>query len=227
MLMAAIGDIHGNAPALDAVLAAVDEAGIQTVVNTGDIVVGFPFCNEAADTIRTRAIPSVQGEMDRLVARFLRKAEKLRETWSPHEFETLQWTYDHVRGDVIEYLSGLPRQLRLTLDGISVFVCHGSPGSSVVALEKNDSLDRFRRNREIANTSLIFCGRTHDPFVKRVDDTLFVNPGSVGIPGDKGPRAYYAIINTEEEPSSAEIASVEYDMALLDERLREVGLQRP
>jgi predicted phosphodiesterase len=126
-----------------------------------------------------------------------------------------------MRSDLLEFLQGVPKHRTLSVDGCGIYVCHGSPAGQTEPLLEQDSLDRFRRQREIANTDIVVFGRTHLPFARLVDGTLFVNPGSVGV--ELG-RATYAVVSTEEEPWSAEIRSVEYDAARLRERLQQWGL---
>lgn len=222
MIVAVIGDIHGNLPALEAVLAPIDAAGIQTVLNTGDAVMGLPWPNEVVDLLRDRAVPSVQGEMDRLAAAFLRKGRGLEGKWDAARFNALKWTYENLSSRNIEFLGGLPRQLNLTYEGIGVFVCHGTPGGGPTdELAEEDDEQHFLRQREAANAPIVVCGRTHRAFGRQVMDALFVNPGTVGI--GEG-RASYALVSTEEEPWGAEICWVEYDYGRVRERLREVGL---
>ncbi|MBN2309420.1 MAG: metallophosphoesterase family protein [Candidatus Hydrogenedentes bacterium] len=226
MIMAVFGDVRGNWPALDAVLGAVDEAGIHTLVNTGDIAVGCPWPNEAIACVRGRAIPSVQGVYDRAVVRFVRKTDSLRKRFSPAEFTAIQWAYANTRSEHVEFLRSLPKRQIVTVDGIPVFLCHGSPASPFDALREDSDVTRFRRAREQANTGIIVCGHSHRAFVRTVDGALFVNPGSVGVPAGREPRAHYAIIDTEHEPWSAEIRYAEYDAGLVDARLRDCGLER-
>ena len=221
MLIAAIGNIHGNLPALEAVLGEIDDAGIQTIVNTGDCVAGHPWPNEVIDLLRDRSIPTVQGEQDRLVARFERKRKSLARdisrvggwTIGSHlrdEWARIQEAYEAARSENIEFLAALPKQLFLTIDGISVCVCHGTPQGRNDVLHEEDDIGKFRRLREAANTDIIICGRSHTPFSRVVDNTLFVNPGAVGI-SDGGPQqAIYATISTETEPWEALAHSVAY-----------------
>ena len=221
MLLTAIGDIHGNLPALEAVLRAVDERGIQTIVNTGDAIAGFPWPNEVVDLLRARAIPSVQGRTDWLVARFSRSEAKIRRQWPAEYAEHLHWTHSATRSENIEFLLRLPKQRTLTVDGIPVFFCHGSPGGRFATLHADDPDETFRRQREIAMAPIIVTGDTHQPFARWVDETLFVNPGSVGMPGCNAVEAHYAIINTEDDPWQTEFHRVPYDTARLEARLRE------
>lgn len=206
MLMAVCGDIHGNFPAFEAVLAAVDDAGIQTIVCTGDCSVGHPRPNEVIDRLRARCIPSVQSELDRSAAYFHRKREQLRARCDAETFKALQWTYENTSSKNLEYLRELPRHRVLTIDGITLFFSHGTPHSPKNELREADDIAKFQRLREKANTDIILCGRTHEPFARIVEGTLFANPGATGI----GPKASYAVIDTESEPWRAYFHKVQY-----------------
>ena len=200
MLLAALGDIHGNLPALEAVLEEIDEAGIQTVVNTGDCVAGHPWPNEVIDHLDARNILTVQGEMDRFVSRFLRNQGSLKKRCTPDQFEVLRWAHENTRSDNLEFLRALPRTRTLVVDGVAIFVCHGVGERQSRGLREDDKLDNFRRLRETAPAQLIISGRTHKPFARWVDDTLFVNPGAVDPDVTDAARACYATIDTEKDP---------------------------
>ena len=210
MLLAALGDIHGNLPAFDAVLGAIDDMGIQTIVNTGDCVVGYSWPNEVIDRLRLRAIHSVQGEMDRLAVRFVRKQDTLKKRRPASEFEDLRWTYQHTRSDNLEFVRALPAQRTLKVEGKTIYLCHGIGPSQLDALHENDDACKFQRLREIAAADLIIAGRTHAAFARWVDGTLFVNPGAVGVPSGEGAQACLATIDTENEPWETRFHSVAY-----------------
>lgn len=210
MWIAAIGNIHGNLPAFEAVLADIDEAGIHTILNTGDCIVGDIYPNEVVDVIRTRAIHTVQGLMDRHAATFLKKRYTLARKL-PADFTAIAWTYEHLRSDNLEFIRALPKMTTLTLEGIGIALCHGTPSGQHDALYETDPDGRFRRQRERApEARLIVCGRTHRPFARWVDHTLFVNPGAVGVSHEGRRRATYALISTEEEPWQVDIRQVAY-----------------
>ena len=224
MLTAAFGDIHGNLPALQAVLEAIDAEGIQTVVNTGDTVVGYPWPDEVVACLRERDIPSAQSESDRTVFRFARKIETFRKQLAPEAFQAHAWAHEHLHSTNIEYLRSLPKCLCFTVDSIDITVCHGTPGNVRGTLDEDADMARFQREREVANTPLVICGRTHQAFSRMVEDTLFVNPGSVCPSPGAPPQACYAVISTETVPWSAVIRRVEYDHAEAERRLHESGL---
>lgn len=210
MLMAAMGSIHGHLSALEAVLRAIDDAGIQTIVNTGDCAVGHPWPNEVIDILRARGMLSVQGERDRNVARFVRKEKSLRVACTPEEYEALRETYAMLRSDNVEFLVGLPRRRTIVVDGISICLCHGSPHSQIDALRADDDTVRLRRVRESVNTDLLVCGREPEPFARWVDNALFVNPGAMHAPSDANRCARYAVIDTEREPWQAHFHSAAF-----------------
>ena len=210
MLMATFGDIHGNLPALEAVLDAIDDAGIQTMACLGDCVGGHPFPNEVIALLRKRNIPTVQGEWDRSSARFLRMRTTLERTCSAEELEALGQAHAAVHSHNIERLAALPRRRVLTVDGIEVYVCHGSPQGQTDGLTSDGDVSRFRRSRETANTPIVVCGHTHQAFARRVDGTLFVNPGAVSEPFGHASVACYALVDTEREPWSAHFHHVQY-----------------
>ena len=210
MLIAAMGDIHGNLPALEAVLREIDEMGVQTIVNTGDCVVGHPWPNEVIDLLRSRGVATVQGEWDRIAARFERKKARIEREIPAEDLAAIRETYEATHSRNLEFLAALPRELHLTVDGITVCVCHGTPQGQGDALHENDEIGKYRRRREVANADIIVCGRTHVPFSRSVDNTLFVNPGAVGISADGGRVAQYATISTEAAPWEAQTHSVPY-----------------
>jgi predicted phosphodiesterase len=211
MLCAALSNIRGNWPALQAVLAAIDEAGIQTIVHTGDLVVGHPWPNEVIACIRDRGIPGVQGEQDRLAIRFTRKAKSMQKKLGEEAYDALERAHRDTRSEHLEWLRGLPRHHMLTVDSIDLCVCHGTVTSMSDALREDDDEARFQRQREEANTPIVICGNSAAPFTRTVGDTLFVNPGSVGLRNDEQQEAHYAVINTETDPWSVAFEHVGYE----------------
>jgi len=208
MLMAAFGNVCGNLPALRAVLDAVDKAGIHTIVNAGDSVVGGSHPNDVVDLLRERAIPSVQGTWDRRAVRFVRKRATLARRLPPAEFDALERTYDALHCEELEFLRGLPQQRVLTIEGLCVFLCHGAPGRPSDPLPEDADRVKLRRAREAANADIIVCGGAPAPSARTVDQALFVWPGPAADP--QGQEAGYAVINTDSEPWQAQFLHVRY-----------------
>lgn len=207
MILAALGDIHGNWPALQSVLAAIDSEGIQTIVNTGDCVVGHPWSNPVVECLRERNIPTACGENDRLAARFLRRRRSLQKRLPPKDFAAIEEAFEQCSSENLEYLRALPVFQNLTVDGLTIAVCHGLLSGAKDALRQDDPLHKYQRQRELLPADIMVMGRTHQGFSKPLEGTLFVNPGSVGAePG----KASYTLISTEVEPWTAELLAVDY-----------------
>ena len=211
MILAAIGGIHGNVPALEAVLRALDDDGIERIACTGDLVTGYPWPNEAIAVLHRRSIPCVQGQADRQVARFLRKDAALRRRLDPEAVVALRQAFEALDSAKLEWLRGLPKRMTLTIDGIDVMLCHGTPGNPAETLGADDDDQRYRRQREVTPAPIVVHGATDLPHVRRVADTLFVNPGALGRDDARPGHASYAVISTEDEPWDAEIRYVAYD----------------
>ena len=208
MLMAAFGDVCGSLPALRAVLNAVDEAGIHTIVNVGDSVVGGPEPNEVIGLLRERGIASVQGIWDRRTVRFVRKGATLARRLSATEFDALKRTYDALHCDALEFLRGLPQQRVLEIEGLRVFLCHGAPGSRWDILPEDADPMKLQRAREAANADIVISGGAPTPYARTVDQALFVWPGPAA--GHDSQEATYAVINTESDPWQAQFRQVPY-----------------
>ena len=221
MVLAAFGDIHGNWPALEAALAAIDDAGIRTIVCTGDLVAGYPFPNEGIDCLDLRNIATVQGGYDRLTASLVRSGGRTMKRASESAALAMRWTYDQLSSANVEYLRALPRVQRITIDGIDVYVSHGAPDAVNDGFGEDTNPQRFERFRESARADIVVGGNTHTTFDRQVEDVLFVNPGSLGC-DERG--AVYAVISTEQEPWTVEYQIAEYDRDAVNDAVQHAGL---
>jgi predicted phosphodiesterase len=207
MLLAILGDIDGNARALRATLDAIEEAGILSIAHTGNFVAGGPDGNEVIELLVERRVTVVQGERDRLVLRYRRKREALRQRVDAAELQGVGEAYERLTSAHLEYLRGLAPRKRMTIDGIEMLVCHGSPASQHEIIDADVSALRFQRLREIDAVGIVVCGGAPEPFQYALDDVLFAGPGRLDVaPG----RARYMVVSTEAEPWRADVVEVNY-----------------
>lgn len=205
MIFAAIGDIRGDLPALDAAIGAIGEAGLLTVLHTGDAVAGGPDGAAVLDRLRVHGVHCVASGRDRAVARFQKMRHSLARKCAAEEYESLQAAHEALPSASLEYLAGVPRDIRLTLEGVEVVLCHGALGSQRGSILAESSVQYLERQREIAPVELIVTGGAPTPFHRVVGDTHFVCPG----PLRAGARAIrYAVINTEARPFTATFPEV-------------------
>lgn len=207
MKIAVIADIHGNAPALEAVLADIDRQGVRDIVNLGDHLSGPIDPARTADLLLSREIVSIRGNHDRALL-----------TLSPEEMiATDRFTHAALSDHHLAWLSGLPSTRRWADHGL--FLCHGTPDSDLVYWLEDLTPDgvvhradeaRIERFAEGIEVPVLLCAHTHIPrLVTLSDGRLVLNPGSVGCPAYEDdqpvvhrvetgtPRASYAVIERD------------------------------
>ena len=186
--LALIGDIHANAAALRAVLAAVDAAGLRRGICTGDLVMRGDDPETCVTTIRKTGWPCVMGNTDRKVA-----VRPRRDPDHPKakRVGSRPWSSNQLSPPNLEYLAGLPLVVRLDLKGARIVLMHGGPDDPRDAIGADTSdKDLARLVSELGRPDCIVSGHTHVPLVREAARCLFVNPGSVGeaLNGDRHPR---------------------------------------
>ena len=224
MRIAIFSDIHGNLPALDAVLADIRRQQPDAVYCLGDLVGYAPFPNEVVERIRHEAIPTIMGnyddgvgfERDDCGCAYREEDEKRRGDRS------LAWTKDHVTAENKAFLRTLKPEIRFEADGRRVLLVHGSPRKINEYLFEDRPISSFQRLAASSNADIIVCGHTHKPYTKTVDGALFLNVGSVGKPKDGDRRACYAVLETKS--ANARFVRIEYDIATVTTAIRQSEL---
>jgi len=201
MQFALLGAPRGHADALNAALDAIDERGILTVLHTGDIAVGGEQPNETVALLEERGVQGVQGELDRLAVLFTRKGESLKQRLEPAVYEALADTRGRIAAARLEALRSLPKSRRITIDEVTIALCHGAVGNQSGLIDPSAPEDRLRRQREEANADCIVCGKHDEPWRRMIDGTLIVCPGVM-----TATEGRYTIIDTDARPWRVEHA---------------------
>ncbi|HEX6599552.1 MAG TPA: metallophosphoesterase family protein [Gemmatimonadaceae bacterium] len=187
--VAALYDIHGNLPALDAVLAEVERQHVDRIVVGGDIVLG-PMPRETLARVRAlgkRAVV-IRGNCDRLVAD--PRAEPVQRLPATVR-EVVEWTAAQLSASERELLGALPTTATLPVEGIGdVLFCHATPRSDEELFTVQSPADQVETMLGGVTAPLVVCGHTHMQFDRRVQRTRVVNAGSVGMPYG-APGAYW------------------------------------
>lgn len=220
MRIAIFSDVHGNLPALDAVLADIRSQHPDAVYCLGDLVGYAPFPNEVVDRIRHEAIPTIMGnyddgvgfERDECGCAYRAEDEKRRGD------QALAWTKAHVTAENKAFLRTLKPEIRFEAAGRRILFVHGSPRKINEYLFEDRPISSFQRLAASSNADIIVYGHTHKPYTKLVDSVLFLNAGSVGKPKDGDWRACYAILDTT--ASSPQFVRVEYDINTVTAAIR-------
>jgi putative phosphoesterase len=224
--VAVISDVHANLPALRAVLDDIAALGCDAIWCSGDVVGRGPHPNEVVDLLASLEIPCVQGNWDEAVGMGRDLAGSL---WATPDAElmggaSLAWTIERTGEAQRAWLRALPATERLSVEGRSVLVFHGSN------IKQNEYLWADRPSRYFARIAAdegddLFCfGHTHEGFHRVMGQAHFVAAGSVGCGTAGDQRARYAIVHLAPEELVVGFRSVAYDRSQVERDLRRAGL---
>jgi predicted phosphodiesterase len=193
--VAALYDVHGNLPALEAVLADVERAGVDLIVFGGDVAAIGPFPLETIDLLRS--LPNarfVMGNADR---------EDLPE----------------LTGERHAFVAVFEPRVSLEVEGLGpTLFCHGSPRSDEEIVTRATPDEAVAEMVEGVEERVVVLGHTHMQFDRRVGRHRVVNAGSVGMPYEAQPGAYWALLGPD-----VELRRTGYDLEAAAARMRATG----
>lgn len=199
-----LSDIHSNAPALQAVLSVIPDDAL--VLCAGDIVDYYMNPNEVCELLRARGVVCIQGNHDEYV---LSGREMAAEKDAKYRTE---WTRNELSSENVDWLNKLPHSVEFTWENpdvpsehLAIKLVHGSIFSNEDRLYPDTDLVPFRDG----HSDIIIGGHTHHPMARECEQTLFVNPGSVGQPRDRIPGAAYARLSLRDK-------SVQFERRMYD-----------
>lgn len=197
--VAALYDIHGNLPALEAVLADLESVTPDLVVIGGDAVLG-PFPRETLETLLAldERARFVRGNTDRALDGF---------------------AADALTPEQRDFLAGLPLTASLDVSGLgSVLFCHASPRSDEEIVTRLSPEARVAPMLAGVVEEVVVGGHTHVQYDRRTAGKRLVNAGSVGMPYEDEPGAYWAVLGPD-----VELRRTEYDLEAAAERIAASG----
>ena len=207
MRVAALADVHGNAPALDAVLHEVRAEDVDLVVFCGDLTWG-PLPNETLALVRSLELPArfVRGNADRMLGVHLDE----RGTWLAEQHDE----------ESTRLVNGFDEHVVADVDGLGPtrFV-HGSPRADNECVTPRTSEERVREFMAGVPERVVVTAHVHVSYDRRVDDVRLVGPGSVGRPyeGERGAR--WALLGPD-----VELRRTDYDHEATAELFRASGI---
>jgi putative phosphoesterase len=213
MTFAVLSDIHGNLPALEAVLSELPP--VDSVICCGDLVGYYCYPNEVCAAVRALNPVCIQGNHDACVTSGLSAGV------SAEAYRTA-WTREVIEPDHLTWLSELPEEITLCHDGLNLKIRHASPWDTITYLYPDSPhLDRV----DAGEDEWLLCGHTHHPLFHLTSrGGRVANPGSVGQPRDYDPRASWAILDTKNR--TFEIRRTPYPTAALQRHLESLDWPR-
>ena len=222
MTIAFFSDVHGNLPALHAVLADIDQRRPDQVFCLGDLVGYAPWPNEVVNEVRRRGIPALAGNYDQGIGLASADCGCAYQTDADKGLgaQSIAYTNALVGDDERRYLRLLPKHLRLDFQEapctLSLLMVHGSPRRINQYLFEDFPEGSFSRLLAGAGADVLLFGHTHKPYhralpYQHAGETRYrhaLNIGSVGKPKDGDPRAAYLLLHLDEQTALTDPASV-------------------
>jgi putative phosphoesterase len=225
MKVAIISDIHANIHALEAVWGDIQNQSPDSVYCLGDLVGYGAFPNEVVEFVRSHKVPTIMGNYDEGVGFDLHDCGCVYKDPEKDRLGKLSliWTRETTKAENKKALQSLPMNFRLEENTPQLLLVHGSPRKMNEYLYEDRPEATFDRIAKVAGTDVLLFGHTHLPYQKHVNETLFVNTGSVGKPKDGDSRAGYVILKLNQK-TDVEFRRVEYDVEAAAKAIRNSGL---
>jgi putative phosphoesterase len=215
MRVAAIYDIHGNLPALEAVLEDLRQAGVDRIVVGGDVFPG-PMPRETLACLLGLEIPVqfIQGNGDRAVLEQM--AGSALDAAIPEQArESIRWVARQLGPEHERLLASWPKTLRVEIRGLGeVLFCHATPRNDTEMFTSMTPDDRLLPVFAGLDVPVVVCGHTHMQFDRRIGRVRVVNAGSVGMPFGE-PGAYWLLLGPD-----VQLRHTPYDLARAAESIR-------
>jgi predicted phosphodiesterase len=242
MRLAVLADIHGNLPALEAVLADVEQLCVDGLIVAGD------FCDrpqplEAVRAVQALGACAIRGNRENYLLAY--DGLDAPDHWrSATQWVGLRWLYERLDREALDYMASLPEQCVYKVGGAApIRVMHASPGSMTQLVLPSGDPDTMELYRQAGLLELqydghpssdevfarfdepvLICGHSHIPWKQEQDGRLAVNPGSVGIPINGDRRAQYALLTWEGGRWKAQHRALDYDHDLIRAAYLESGI---
>ena len=213
MRLAVLADVHANLPALEAVLEDVEIAGADQIWVAGDLVGYNPWPNEVIQALKSRKVRAIRGNHDRA-------ALSGNTAWfNDAAAAAIRWTRIVLTPASVGYLVSLEDRVRVPSATGMIAMFHGSPRNDdeyVMPCAADEVLVRM------ANAAFVLLGHTHVPMAYSSRYGILLNPGSVGQPRDRDPRAAWALLDTSR--GTVQQRRVEYDVGSVVAAIHKAGL---
>jgi putative phosphoesterase len=211
---AAIYDIHGNLPALEAVLVEIRDAGVDEIIVGGDVVPG-PMPSETLDRLLALdlSVRFIMGNGDRVV---LAQMDRVEPDEVPPPFrDAIRWTAQQLDARHKAAMESWPRELEVEIEALgTVRFCHATPRNDTEIFTRRTDEARLIPVFESVHADTVVCGHTHMQFDRTVGAKRVVNAGSVGMPFGE-PGAYWLQLGPD-----VRMRRTQYDLTAAAYRIR-------
>ncbi len=189
--IAILADIHGNMPALEAVIQELADQAIDEVLVGGDLVGRGPEGSRVVKRVRELGWAAIGGNHEDYLLAF-RNREVEDEWLRAQEWAAARWMAAELDDEDAAYIASLP----FSLDRPGLRLVHGTPQSNREGIGPWTGDEEVRDHLAAVEENVLACAHTHRPLIRESNDGLVVNVGAVGMPFNRDHRAQYAIFTT-------------------------------
>lgn len=209
--IAILADIHGNSPALEAVIQDIAQQHVDQVLVGGDLVGRGPQGNTVVHRVLQLGWPSVRGNHEDYLLGFIQR-QVPEEWWLEDVWAASRWMARDLDTSAVTYIESLPFSfIPSTPNPFRLF--HGTP------IKNNDGIGPWTSDEtclvhlDSIHEHAFACGHTHRPHLRTFPNGFIANVGSVGLPFNGDWRAQYAVFHRDQSdnPWQVEFRQVEYD----------------
>jgi putative phosphoesterase len=223
MKIAFISDIHGNAIALDAVMADLQQKKVDQIYVLGDLCYRGPEPKRALEVIRSLDAEVIKGNADEWVVRGVKKGEV-----PDHALELMNqerdWTVSQLDEEDLDYLKQLPTDKTIQVENVTIHAFHATPDSlfDVVLPHMDDDIVQEKiMSKKVAD--IYVYAHIHKPYIRYINGKIVMNIGSVGLPFDGMPKASYAMVEIDNGNIRTSIERVNVDIEKVVKKYQEVN----
>lgn len=215
--IAIISDIHGNLPALQAVLEDIHAFGADQVYCLGDLTDAAPWHNEVIALIRCRQIPVIMGNHDERIAfnHPVLPLSKHSKVEQDARLTAINYTKDTITPDNKAFLTDLPRFIRLSFPSATLLLVHGSTRSNDEYLYEQHAEKDLLNMLDEHRADILITGHTHLSYIRQLEPAgkMVMNTGAVGRSKEKDRLAAYLQLTIAGEKLTPVIRKVAYPIA--------------
>lgn len=210
--IAFLSDIHGNAVALEAVLADIEKQRIDQIYVLGDIAYRGPEPKRSIQLVQSLQTTVIKGNADEWTVRGVQEGE-VREDLLEVMNREREWTIARLDESDLTYLRDLPDDIQLQLtDSLQLHAFHATKESLFDIVLPDASVEQLQTKILSEKAAITVYAHIHLPYVRYVNGKCMINTGSVGLPFDGFPLASYAVVEAENNRYRATIERVPYDL---------------
>ena len=195
MRVGLLGDIHGNAEALQAVLGAAAACGVSRLLITGDVVGYYDQAFEVMEMLRPWQATWVRGNHECMLDEVCRDPRRIDHIESRYG-RGLRVALQRLDTQTVRWLAGLPDSLTVDMGGQRICLCHGAPWNPETYVYPDSPQETWDRFGSL-EVDVVVTGHTHHPMSHVCGNVLLINPGSVGQPRNRVPGAHWCCLDLD------------------------------